>query len=546
MASRRAPILCLLAALLAAPSALAVDPNFRIHADEFPLDPLSRLLLGLNVPETPFATLFAEGYTNAVEVEAATTWDFRGATGPARVLQVAPVDGAWTCYIPESGNIPDRPCGFDRPENDILLVQDGIDTGSRDVLAIDFDGTGTFYLRAWAVDEGGTPATGDEELRLCFWPDGDRKEVPFIVFPNDDGMGRRYLQGGDPPWGSATFDCSSLGSPIGVTQDAPCGTAGGLNAVLTDGDGTNGRVTGRVTSAGTVTLPSGHVLDSLLVEILASFQAVLNPFCIPTGERNRQYLLVWLVPEYGPLIQVRSVGDQPPDLTTWTQTNSTVIGTGLLPPLSLTPGAVTASTIDVSWDPGLLPGDADGFKVYWGTESGHVTAPPNSSPVLDAASGNSWTIPGLLPETTYFVSVTSIRSYTDPISGVTTQYESIVLPTSVGADVDGDGVQDTSYPPEIMATTAVGGPAELAINRQVVLAPPGPTPPVADQFDPGCLEAPFTLCPDERVAGALEGLTLAGEAAPAGPASLWFYEHSDPVTAMKVERQGDDLVFHAN
>jgi hypothetical protein len=288
------------------------------------------------------------------------------------------------------------------------------------------------------------------------------------------------------------------------------------------------------------------VLDSLLVEILASFGAVLPDVCIGTGERNRQYLLVWLVPEYGPLIQIRSEGDQPPDLTTWTQTNSTVIGTGLLPPLSVSVGAVGGSSIEVSWDPGLRPGDADGFKVYWGTESGAVTPPPNQSPVLDAALGNSWTITGLDPETEYFISVTSVRSYTDPVSGVTTQYESIALPTSIGADVDGDGLRDTSYPPEVSASTIMAGPAELAINRQVALTASGPMPPVGDQFDPGCRLPPFTLCPDERVLGDLEGLSLVGEAAAGGTSALWLYEHSDPVSTLRVERAGDDLVFHSN
>lgn len=541
----RAALLAVLLVAALAPRARAVDPDFRIYDDQFPLTPLNRLILGLNAGMVPISSLTAEGYANAAEMEAGTTWDFRGLTGTLRALQEAPVDGTWTCYIPENSDIPDRPCGFDRPENDILLVQDDAETGSRDTLAIDYDGAGTYFLRAWAIDQGAPPPAGEEELRLCFWPDGDRKEVPFVVFPNVEGT-RHYITGTDPPWGSATFECSSLGSPVGVTQGQPCGSGAGLSAVLTDGDGTNGRVTGRIANPGTVTLPSGHVLDAMMVEILASFRAVLNPFCIPTGNRNRQYLLLWFVPEYGPIIQVRSESDQAPDLTQWTTASSTVVGYGLMPPLTIVADSVGPGSITVSWDPGLVPDVADAFEVHWGTQSGHVVAPTDSSGPLPAALGNSYTIRGLLPETDYWVSVSSLASYTDPYSGLTTEYQSIVLPTSIGADIDGDGGQDTSYPPEVMARTLAPGPEELTINRQVALGSGAPVPPIADVFDPACALGVFRLCADEVVPGPLDGTLLTGEASPAGSAGVWYYEHSDAGWTMMLAKQGADLLFSAN
>jgi hypothetical protein len=58
--------------------------------------------------------------------------------------------------------------------------------------------------------------------------------------------------------------------------------------------------------------------------------------------------------------------------------------------------------------------------------------------------------------------VTSKSSYTDPVSNVTTEYRSVALPKSIGADIDGDGTRDTSYPPEVSATT--GEPSGLLRN----------------------------------------------------------------------------------
>jgi hypothetical protein len=527
-----------------------VDPNFRISDDQFPLTPLTRLVMGLNAGMVPISSLTAEGYANAAAMEAGTTWDFRGLTGTVRVLQEGPVTDQFSCYIPENGDIPDRPCGFDLPGNDILLLQDDLETGARDVLAIDYDDAGTYFLRAWAIDEGwstaGPDPDPDDELRLCFSPDGDRKAVPFVRFANDDGMGGHYITGTDPPWASETFECSLSGSPFGVAQEQPCGAGGGVFAVLTDGDGTNGRVSGRIANPGTVTLPSGHVLDALMVEILASFRAVINPLCIPTGNRNRQYLLIWFVPEYGPIIQIRSDSDQDPDLSGWTIASSTVVGYGLLPPLTIVADSVGPSTATVTWEPGLVPDAAEAYEVHWGTVSGHVAAPANSSGPLPAALGNTYTVTGLLPETDYWISVSSRRTYTDPYMGVVTDYQSIVLPTSIGADVDGDGEQDVSYPPEVMVTTLEAAAEELAINRQVGLDTGAPVPPLADVFDPACTAGVFTICADEFVPGPLDGMRLSGELVLSGSDGLRFYEHSDGSRTMKLAKRGNDLLLTAN
>ena len=184
--------------------------------------------------------------------------------------------------------------------------------------------------------------------------------------------------------------------------------------------------------------------------------------------------------------------------------------------------------------------------MHWGIESGHLTVPPNSSGPLAAALGNSYTVRGLLPETSYWISVTSRKSYTDPVSGVTTDYESIALPKSIGADVDGDGVQDSSYPPEVMATTTEPAFAELTINRRVALGTRVPVPPLATVFDPACVASVFRLCADETIPGPVDGMSIAAEARVTGGDKLWFYEHSDPTQIMKLSKQGMTLLFASN
>jgi len=56
---------------------------------------------------------------------------------------------------------------------------------------------------------------------------------------------------------------------------------------------------------------------------------------------------------------------------------------------------------------------------------------------------------------------------------------------------------------------------------------------------------PWHACPDEIVTGAADGLRLAGEATPSAAASLRFYEHSDPVANLRIERDGSDLIVRA-
>jgi hypothetical protein len=143
---------------------------------------------------------------------------------------------------------------------------------------------------------------------------------------------------------------------------------------------------------------------------------------------------------------------------------------GLFPPLSLEVDAVSDTSVDLSWDPGLITEHIDSYRIYWDTESGGqcstgledctadypgagVNCPAGetccSTPgdvcdsydfdsVSDAAqvvfhTATSATVGGLDPATTYYFTVRSVSNYTDPASLVTTSYESAQYPTRIPA-----------------------------------------------------------------------------------------------------------------
>src|SRR6185369_15624809 len=105
-----------------------------------------------------------------------------------------------------------------------------------------------------------------------------------------------------------------------VSSGSPCpGFAGGVSASFDEDNGALGRATGRCVRAGSLTLPSGHVVDSLLVELLASFN--LDALCFFPGGTIRLYQLMWLVPHYGVIAQASS-GQDTASLATWTTAES--------------------------------------------------------------------------------------------------------------------------------------------------------------------------------------------------------------------------------
>lgn len=415
----------LVLAVVAAGDAAAVEPGFEVCAAQFPIaPPLELVITATNAGSVRLDAITAEGYLDAAALEAGSTWDFSGLTGDDRVLQIAPVDSLWSCSVPNCGRMS---------RADALLVQDNYPGPTRDVNAISYNGSDRILLHAQVSGEN-----EPDELRVCFETD-----VTFMQFPRAGDC----MAEADAAW-STGLSCDEA-----VTQDNPCGTAGAAA-------GLNGVIDGIATKNGTLTLPSRHIVDAVLVRTYANFDAdaLLFGACVATVETLQQYLMMWVVPEYGPLVQLSSPGGDT-DLS-WQSTGSTTVGYGLLPPVDAWIDSVTDTEIALSWDPGTFPGSygPDSFYVNWGTIQGNPDLVSATIPATDT----TYTVTGLAPGTDYCVSVTAGLTYTDPVAGVATEYRSIELPVTIGADIDGDGARDTSYPVELcVTTTGTVGPIDL-------------------------------------------------------------------------------------
>ena len=442
-----------LAGLCLASGAAAVQPGFKIKDDQLQLVPLQRLTAGIRLDDAVLAQLTTSGAINGSALEALSSWNFTPSAsipgGHDTFGQVAPVSSAWTCYLPDTIS-----CGFGASDVDALFVNDSVVDGraARAVAAAAYDATtGVLRGRATISDEGESG-----ETRLCIGTAADAPLVPVYVLPNvEAGTGKRYMQASDPGWQSPVFDCFAA-----ATRGAPCKAIGGTKATLDAVDGvTEGRIRNRFVRAGVVTLPSGHVLDSLLVESFTSYTGK-DSSCFFGLLTYQQWRLAWMVPYYGSILSLTSL-ETTPLLTGFTTAKSTFLGYAVLPPVSIEVTSSTPTSVTVSWNPGALGGRSlSGYEVHWGAVSGKTQAPTlHSGPI--AAGTTSYTITGLSAGQTIFVSVTSRRSYTDPVSGVTTLYESIKLPQLIGSDANGDGVLETSYPPEVSATTPVPGACVL-------------------------------------------------------------------------------------
>jgi len=119
-------------------------------------------------------------------------------------------------------------------------------------------------------------------------------------------------------------------------------------------------------------------------------------------------------------------------------------------------------SMEVSWNPGT-PTELhriDGYKIYWDTETGGGANGYDNSVTQPAGSGTTVMIEELDRDTEYFVTVTSLSDYTDPASGVQTQYESLLYPMTVGA---GSG----PLPVEASATTTCTIPLDEIASLHV-------------------------------------------------------------------------------
>lgn len=347
----------------------------------------------------------------------------------------------------------------------------------------------TIWLRAGIRHEGiTTGALGETESRFCYDgndPGGDpRPEVPLWRFGTEDVGGEWYMENGDS-WTHPPFDCEqSVFSHVcpadcdGLTcvYIAPCSGSPATNPGTQSGD---------VIGEGPVTLPSGHVMNALLVRNVVAFCAYPFSGCSFLPQPVHQIIYLWVVPNVGTVVRLMSEQEEV-STTTFDDLSETDIKYGLFPPISISSTNETDTTIDISWDPGTITHHISGYKVYWDTDSGSSSSYSFDS-VNNAGQvsivGTTATISGLTAGNDYYITVTAMSDYyTDPFSGVTTTYESLLFPTAA----PGAG---GPLPPELVATTTGGACTPTEVITGVTM----------DKAGPGAVEICWTASADTCV-----------------------------------------------
>jgi len=433
----------------------------KIYADELDHPLYERLAYGFDRGAVAVSALTPEAYTTIGALVAASSWDFSSTNQGNSVSEIAstsvPINADETCSFENCGfDIPGAKLGredrdFDLAEPNIILSSVEREERANDV---------TLWLRAAVKDEGEVGGLGEGESRLCFVSEGGetRTEVPLYRFSHEDADGF-YMQDGDD-WSHTPFNCEQN------IFNAVCPNCGLFCEISIQGcDDYSGRQFNDVIAEGPVTLPSGHTFNSLVIRNVSEFCAYLGGNCVLPVSTVRTVIHLWMVPKLGTVARLMSEQDAP-DLTSFTTLAETDLKFGLFPPRSMNVDNAADSTLQISWDPGLDTHRIDGYKVYWDTDSGADSAYAFNS--VDNAGqitigGTSATISGLAEGTEYFVTVTSLSDFTDPSSGVTTSYESLVYPSTVSANPE-------PVPVELSAMTTGGSCTPTTTVRGLTVA----------------------------------------------------------------------------
>lgn len=410
------------------------------------------------------------GINNICDLVNLNTWDFSAiSSGQETATTNTPINAAETCNTtrcngysgyPPGGNL--QPALLERLDRNLTgTVRKDHQVVQRENRATDV----TFWLRAGTQNENVSGGFGSGETRFCFTDEGatNRNEVPLWQMPHSDAGGF-YTQAGDT-WTSVPLGSSCEQSFASGFSGATCGS-GGTNvyssSCTSGGQTFSGAQFSKVVKGGVVVLPSGHTLNAVVLRNTTEFCQFLLSNCSFLVNSVRTVVYYWQSPFVGSVALVRGpqqsnfaageVGETP--CTNFTSVEFTDISYGLLPPVSITAGTVTGTTVNLSWNPGNDTHRINaGYKIYWDTDSGSASNYAFNSvanPAQVSFSGTSATISGLTPGTTYYFTVTSLSDFTDPASGVVTRYESIRYPTTVSGD------PSFSYPIEVQATTSGG------------------------------------------------------------------------------------------
>jgi hypothetical protein len=495
------------------------DP-LRVYLTETIPGPFGILTLRRERTATTVADVTANaGVTDIMSLVNQGTWDFDIASnraGAAASQSNVVLDNFESCNVYECGYFP----GMDLGRRDAAFGSTALVT-SNQITEILFGDTANpstdptvQYFRAGAQKEGVDGAFGSGESRLCYTDkqtcagdssifcrdaqdcidagttgpcnfDEDLTEVPLWVFPHWDAIATDwYMQDGDPGWSSGVFNCEqNMFNQI-------CGEPGVFDQLWSkDCTGHTGTQSGEILTEGVITLPSGHTMNAMVARTVADFCVYLSSGCLGIFQVDevRTAVYLWQVPHLNTVALLQSEQNAP-DVETFTTLDEASFAVGLMPPVTISAGGETETTVDVSWDPGKDPLGIDEYVVYWDTESGSVNDYDNS--VVVPSSQTTTTIGGLAAATPYFITVTSVshfnpfppapfcrRDYatsctsdvdcgdfgpcvlTDP---PTTRYESIRFPTQISGD------PDNVYPVEVQITTAGDCIPTLAVENLVV------------------------------------------------------------------------------
>ena len=403
---------------------------------------------------TDVSGLTAPSYADMGALLAAGSWDFspNDSTndGAIMVSIASRVTEAETCNFGQCGFVAGLHLGReDKFEHMGGTVRHTLSVVEREEPA---GGPTTIWLLGGTRNEGVSGGLGAGESRFCYDPDDNPDApltpVPLWQFQSEDPEGW-YMELGDV-WASGQFDCEqnifNHVCPSDCDQVAFCRIYAGSCS------GYAGNQTTTVVAEGPVTLPSGHIFQSLVARNVSEFCVWIDDSdCsgfLPTKVRTVIYM--WQVPYLGTVARLVSPQNGPADFVTFSDVTEADIKFGLFPPVSVAAGITTDDTVQLSWNPGTETDRIDGYAVHWGPTSGAAGAYSNRT-AQPATSGTVATLGGLDPGTEYFFTVTSLSDHPNPATGVTKTYESLIFPLSIEAAGGG------FVPVEVSATTTCTG-----------------------------------------------------------------------------------------
>ncbi|HET6371723.1 MAG TPA: fibronectin type III domain-containing protein [Candidatus Polarisedimenticolia bacterium] len=429
--------------------------TLKIYVDELDDGPYKGIAYGWDKGAgTTVSSLVPDPNISTIgQLLALNNWNFSGnTTGVERASTTVPVDPNETCNTSQCGySFPGAE--LDREDKNWEAADpnnvDRINTVTqREVRPGDL----TIWLRAGAQHEGKTGSLGSGESRFCYVTDGTgtRTPAPLWRFSHQDAIdpNRWYMQAGDPPWSGGPG-----GSCQQVLFNEVCGGGGTFSHLYAKScTGHTGTQGGAVIKAGVVTVPSGHTFNALVISNIADFCVYPGASCVLKADEVKTVNYLWQVPILGTVVRLQSAQNVP-DPNGFTTLAETDFKFGLFPPRSITVTGATDTTISLSWDPGLDTHRITGYRVYWDTDSGAGSSyafNSQANPGQAVIAGTTATISGLTPGTSYYFTVTSRTSFTDPSSHITTAYESLLYPTQVSGD------PAFVYPTEVTAPTTGG------------------------------------------------------------------------------------------